>query len=89
MGYCYHHHLRDDCGTTRLYKVSEEEVRDPARRKRLLEQIEKLWEAPHRQDMRLMQLLLNALASSHCRHTLYNVEDFELERALTNAYDNR
>ena len=64
-------------------------IRDPARRKRLLNQIERLWEEPHRQDMRLMQLILNALASSHCRHILYNLEDFELEQALTNLYDNR
>jgi hypothetical protein len=75
----------------KIYSPFEGEIlmRDPERIERLLEQIRCIWMAPHRQDMRLMQVLLNALAQTHCRHTLYNLEDFELERALTNLYENR
>jgi hypothetical protein len=54
-----------------------------------MEQIQFLWSKPENKDMRLMQLLLNALPTTHCRHTLYNLEDWELEQALTNFYENK
>jgi hypothetical protein len=64
-------------------------MRDPHRIETIMEQIQFLWSKPENKDMRLMQLLLNALPTTHCRHTLYNLEDWELEQALTNFYENK
>lgn len=55
-------------------------MRNPERIKRMLDMIERIW--VKNPDLRLMQLLGNALPPGDC----YYIEDYVLEHSLRHAY---
>lgn len=62
-------------------------MRDPNRIFRILARISEIWARPGNTDLRLGQLLLNAMIKSgKSEQQLYFLEDDELERILREAY---
>jgi hypothetical protein len=55
-------------------------MRDPNRIPNILSKIEKLWKK--QPDLRLMQLLINALRPADPCSELYSIEDSKLEKRL-------
>lgn len=55
-------------------------MKDPKRIPNILSEIEKLW--LNQPDLRLMQLLINAIRSEDPCSELYSIEDSKLEKRL-------